>query len=159
MWEISIILKSTSYIRYIGIKILLIVVVLSFMHPMLFMILSFNKWGWYTLVPQLPFRCMQQVMYMYLCLPKDPCDAGTPVAPEEKNIVDMPAVDFSLFFPVWKSFHVFLCALESCFAEKCQQQSSGLAIISSTGIINQADIPRMVWHKTNIVSPAACAHL
>lgn len=81
---------------------------------------------------------------MYLCLAKDPCDSGTPVAPEEKNIVDMPAMDFSLCFPVWKTFQVFLYALESCFAEKCQQQSSGSAIISSKGIINQADIPGMV---------------
>lgn len=81
---------------YIEITIILIGVVLSFMCQTLFMILSFNKWG--TLVPQLPFRYIQQVMYMYLCLPKDPCDAGTPVAPEEKNIVDMPAMDFSLFF-------------------------------------------------------------
>lgn len=36
---------------------------------------------------------------MYLLLPKDPCDVGTPVAPEEQNIVDMPAMEFSLFFP------------------------------------------------------------
>lgn len=71
--------------------------VLSFMHQMLFMILSFNKWGQFTLAPQLPFRCIQQIMYMYLCQPKDPCDAETPVAPEEKNIVDMPWNSLSFF--------------------------------------------------------------
>lgn len=54
-------------------------------------------------VLQTNFKCIRQVMYMYLFLPKDPCDVGTPVAPEEKNIVDMPAMDFS-FFSV-KPFH------------------------------------------------------
>lgn len=110
-----------------------------------------------------PLRCIRQVMYMYLLLPKDPSDAGTPVAPEEQNIVDMPAMELSFFPPVWGSFHGCSCVLqdfsESCFAEKCQQPSSGLVIISSKGIINQADIPRMVWHKTNTLSPAACARL
>lgn len=43
-------------------------------------------------------------MYMYLSLPKDPCDVRTPVAPEEKNIVDMPTMDFWVFFSL-KSFH------------------------------------------------------
>lgn len=84
---------------------------------------------------------------MYLFLPKDLCDVGTPVAPKEQNIVDMPAMDFSFFSRLGVFSWFFLCTLgfsESCFAEKCQQQSSGLAIISSKGIINQADIPRMV---------------
>lgn len=97
--------------------------------------------------PQPHFRCIQQVMYMYLFLPKDLCDVGTPVAPKEQNIVDMPAMDFSFFSRLGVFSWFFLCTLgfsESCFAEKCQQQSSGLAIISSKGIINQADIPRMV---------------
>lgn len=39
-------------------------------------------------------------MYMYLFLPKDGCGAGTPVAPEEKNIVDMPAMDFCCSTPL-----------------------------------------------------------
>lgn len=39
-------------------------------------------------------------MYMYLSVPKHSCDVGTPVAPEEKNIVDMPAMDLSFFFSV-----------------------------------------------------------
>lgn len=48
-------------------------------------------------------------MYMYLLLPKDGCDAGTPVAPEEKNIVDMPAMDFCCSTPplTLKSFHAW----------------------------------------------------
>ncbi len=62
---------------------------------------------------------------MYLSLPKDPCDVGTPVAPEEKNIVDMPAMDFCFFFFFFFQFEAFswmvLCTLEfceSCFGEK-----------------------------------------
>ena len=42
---------------------------------------------------------------MYLSPPKDPCDVGTPVAPEEKNIVDMPAMDFCGFL---FSFFLFI---------------------------------------------------
>lgn len=37
-------------------------------------------------------------MYMYLSLPKDSYDVGTLVAPEEKNIVDMPAMNFCFQF-------------------------------------------------------------
>lgn len=66
---------------------------------------------------------------MYLSLPKDPCDVRTPVAPEEKNIVDMPTMDFCFFFQFEVFSWLVLCTLEfceSCFGEKCQQQSSGL---------------------------------
>lgn len=70
---------------------------------------------------------------MYLFLPKDGCDAGTPVAPEEKNIVDMPAMDFCCSNPSPQS-EVFSCSLlctleffaKAAFREKCQQPSSGL---------------------------------
>lgn len=53
---------------------------------------------------------------MYLFLPKDPCDVGTPVAPEEKNIVDMPAMDFCFFFVFFSSvkpFHGWSCVLSN----------------------------------------------
>lgn len=61
-------------------------------------------------------------MYMYLFLPKDGCDAGTPVAPEEKNIVDMPAMDFCCSNPSPQS-EVFSCSL-LCTLEFLQKQLS-----------------------------------
>lgn len=49
---------------------------------------------------------------MYLSLPKDPCDVGTLAAPEEKNIVDMPAMDFCFFFQFDAFSWMVLCTLE-----------------------------------------------
>lgn len=50
-------------------------------------------------------------MYMYLSLPKDLCDVRTPVAPEEKNIVDMLAMDFSIFYIIFSSWNLFMVSL------------------------------------------------
>lgn len=79
---------------------------------------------------------------MYLSQPKDLYDVGTSVAPEEKNIVDMPAMNFCFQFEAFS--WMVLCTVEiseSCMAEKCSQQTS---INSTTGRINGARISTMI---------------
>lgn len=113
------------------------------------------------------FKCIQQVMYMYLSPPKDPCDVGTPVAPEEKNIVDMPAMDFCVFL-FFISIFIFLFFqleafswiefCEGCFGEKTLTAIIRFTVISSAGRINWAGISGMIWCKTNTLSPGACKY-
>ena len=69
---------------------------------LLYLTLQIYIWSSNIVVLQTNFKCIRQVMYMYLPLPKDAYDVGTPVAPEEKNIVDMPAMNFC--FSVWSLF-------------------------------------------------------
>lgn len=56
---------------------------------------------------------------MYLSLPKHPCDVRTPVAPEEKNIVDMPAMDLCfLFSSHFIEFFIFLANVGNAALER-----------------------------------------
>lgn len=116
---------------------------------MLFLIFSFNEWG----------RCPTQMytaghVYVFASTKGSLWCCYTSGPWRAKHC--WYASHGALFFPQFGSLFMVVLVY---FAEKCQQPSPGSAIISSKGIINQADIPRMVWHKTNTLSPAACARL
>lgn len=150
-----------------GISIILIGAVPRFIdtHQIFFFILSLNNEvsaGWSTAPLQ-----MYTAGHVYVFVSTKGslwCWNSSGPWREKKELICQPRI--SLFFFLLSSLEVlswlFLCTLEfseSCFAEERQQQSLGSAIISSKGIINQADMTRMVWHKSNILCPAACARL